>query len=196
VVSSVTITAAQCQLLLQLARQAIAGKLGLCGSGAQPLGPPGEDQLFHEPVAVFVTLHLAGKLRGCIGHLEPVGPLWQSVRDNAINAAFHDSRFAPLSAEELTRVRLEISILSKPRECGYRNPEELLDLLQPDMDGVILRSGRSGATFLPQVWQQLPDPALFLGQLCRKAGLPENSWQQGGVQILTYRVASCREENR
>jgi len=195
-VSSVTITVAQCQLLLRLARQAIAGKLGLGSPDAQPLRPPGEDQLFHEPAAAFVTLHLAGKLRGCIGHLEPVGPLWQSVRDNAINAAFHDSRFAPLSTEELTRVRLEISILSKPRECCYRNPEELLDLLQPDKDGVILRSGRSGATFLPQVWQQLPDPALFLGQLCRKAGLPENTWQQGGVQILTYRVESCREENR
>ncbi|MEE4136061.1 MAG: AmmeMemoRadiSam system protein A [Desulforhopalus sp.] len=191
-----TITVAQCQLLLRLARQAIAGKLGLGRPDAQPLRPPGEDQLFHEPAAVFVTLHLAEKLRGCIGHLEPVGPLWQSVRDNAINAAFHDSRFAPLSTEELTRVRLEISILSKPRQCSYRNPEELLDLLQPDKDGVILRSGRSGATFLPQVWQQLPDPALFLGQLCRKAGLPENTWQQGGVQILTYRVESCREENR
>jgi uncharacterized protein len=196
VVSSVTITAAQCQLLLQLARSAIADRLGVDTSLSQPIKAPGEDQLFHEPAAVFVTLHLAGKLRGCIGHLEPVGPLWQSVRDNAINAAFHDSRFAPLSAEELTRVRLEISILSKPRECSYRNPEELLDLLQPGKDGVILRAGRAGATFLPQVWQQLPDPALFLGQLCRKAGLPESTWQQGGVQILTYRVESCHEENR
>lgn len=195
-VSTAIISTAQCQLLLQLARSAIADRLGAGTALSQPFKAPGEDKLFHEPAAVFVTLQMAGQLRGCIGHLEPVGPLWQSVRDNAINAAFHDSRFAPLSAEELTQVRLEISILAKPRECSYRNPEELLDLLQPGKDGVILRAGRAGATFLPQVWQQLPDPALFLGQLCRKAGLPENSWQLGGLQILTYRVESCREENR
>jgi uncharacterized protein len=199
----ITLSDEQALTLLSLARSAIAGKLArIAGarehtftSSDRPVSPP-QDPLLREPAAAFVTLTKGGRLRGCIGHLEAVAPLWQSVCDNAVGAAFHDSRFQPLAAEELPQVRLEISILSPPKPLPYRNPQELTTLLRPGVDGVILRRGWKQATFLPQVWQQLPEPELFLDQLCRKAGLPERSWRERDLDIFTYQVQCCGEEER
>jgi uncharacterized protein len=177
------------QILLRLARNTLEQKLT---KGAE-LPAPGEPALSVK-AATFVTLKIAGRLRGCIGNLEPIGPLWQGIRDNAINAAFHDHRFSPLTPEELPEVHLDISILSQPVPLEYADASELLDKLRPGIDGVILRDGRHTATFLPQVWQQLPVPEQFLGHLCLKAGLPQEYWRQARLAINTYQVQSFAEE--
>jgi uncharacterized protein len=178
-----TLDATQSGKLLQLARQTIAERL----SGI-PVTVTAEDPLFAEPAATFVTLKIAGQLRGCIGNLEPMDSLWESVRRNALSAAFHDGRFHPLSPEELARVHIDISLLSRPEPLAYTDGDDLIARLRPGIDGVVLRHGRSGATFLPQVWEQLPEPPLFLGHLCRKAGLAENCWQREHPQVFIYQV--------
>lgn len=180
----------QVDMLLTLARQAISAKL----TGQELPGQTELEPVFHERVATFVTLKIGGQLRGCIGNLEPVGTLWNGVRDNALNAAFHDYRFDPLKEEELERVHIGISILTSPQKLHYANAEELTRLLRPGVDGVILRCGRSGATFLPQVWQQLPEVETFLSHLCRKAGLQPDCWQTEHPEIQTYQVQSYGEE--
>lgn len=180
----------QGQLLLELARKTLTETMA---EGTIPAAP--DEPALSVRAATFVTLKVAGKLRGCIGNLEPVGALWEGVRDNAINAAFHDHRFSPLTREELAVVRLDISILSLPKHLEYEDAEDLLVKLRPGIDGVILRDGRRGATFLPQVWHQLPSPELFLGHLCLKAGLPQETWQQAKLGIYTYQVQSFQEEH-
>ena len=183
------LTEKQGQLLLELARKSLQYKMG---EGTAPEFP--DDPALSVRAATFVTLKIAGQLRGCIGNLEPVGSLWQGIRDNAINAAFNDYRFSPLTPQELSAVHLDISILSQPRPLEYCEPEELPVKLHPGIDGVILRDGRRSATFLPQVWQQLPEPEQFLEHLCLKAGLPGESWRQKILEICTYRVQCFEEE--
>lgn len=183
------LTEQQGRELLALARQTLHYKMG---QGAAPVQP--DDPALAVQAATFVTLKIAGQLRGCIGNLEPVGPLWQGIRDNAINAAFNDYRFSPLCEEELPKVHLDISVLSKAQPLPYREPEELLEKLRPGVDGVILRDGPRSATFLPQVWQQLATPARFLDHLCLKAGLPEDTWRRKKLDILTYQVQCFAEE--
>lgn len=178
----------QGQQLLVLARKALTEKMA---KGTGPAVP--DEPALSTRAATFVTLKIAGKLRGCIGNLEPVGALWEGVRDNAINAAFHDHRFSPLTPEELPSVRVDISILSPPKPLEYKDAEDLLAKLRPGIDGVILRDGRRGATFLPQVWHQLPSPRQFLDHLCLKAGLPRDAWQQAKLGIHTYQVQSFQE---
>lgn len=175
--------------LLELARQSLAHKMV---GGEGPNCP--EDEALQERVAAFVTLKIEGRLRGCIGTLEPVGPLWETVRDNAINAAFHDSRFSPLQPRELQQVHLDVSVLTEPELLLYEDAEDLLAKLRPNRDGVILSDGRNRATFLPQVWQQLPDPSTFLNQLCVKAGLPPSTWREKMLDIRIYQVQSFAEE--
>lgn len=181
----------QGRALLKLARRTIAARLG-CGE------PPesGNDQReLQRQGAVFVTLKKRGRLRGCIGNLEPVGPLWQGVHDNALNAAFNDYRFPPLSAEEIDDVHIDISILGPAVPLDYADADDLLAKLRPGMDGVILRCGSAGATFLPHVWQQLPNPEDFLDHLCRKAGLSDAAWRHLHPEIRVYRVQSFEEQS-
>lgn len=180
----------QGQKLLRLARQTLENRL----RGGSPAAEP-EDDLFSSPAATFVTLKIGGSLRGCIGNLIPVGSLWHGIRDNAVSAAFHDHRFPPLRAEELPRLHIDISILSPPRPLTYADGDDLLRKLQPGRDGVILRDGWRSATFLPQVWEQLPSPEQFLGHLCLKAGLPQNSWREKKLAIETYQVQCFAEDN-
>lgn len=175
--------------LLELARKALTHKLS---GGDEPKIP--EDPALHKRAATFVTLKIEGKLRGCIGTLQPVGPLWEGVRDNAFNAAFHDSRFSPLRPRELQQVLLDISILSEPEPLHYDDAEDLLASLRPNIDGVILSDGNRRATFLPQVWHQLPEPGRFLEQLCVKAGLSRTAWRERKLDIQTYQVQSFAEE--
>jgi AmmeMemoRadiSam system protein A len=175
--------------LLALARRVL--EMRLTGEG-QP--PEPDDHVFRKPAATFVTLKIAGSLRGCIGNLTPVGTMWDGIRDNALNAAFHDLRFSPLQAAELPDVHIDISILTPPRPLEYEDARDLLAKLRPGRDGVTLRDGWRGATFLPQVWEQLPNPEQFLGHLCLKAGLPKNAWREKKLSIETYQV-QCFAEN-
>jgi AmmeMemoRadiSam system protein A len=181
----------QGEMLLKLARQTLEQQFRKEKISLEP-----DEPALSIKAAAFVTLKIDGKLRGCIGNLEPVGALWEGIRDNAINAAFNDHRFSPLTPDELSAVQLDISVLSQPTPLEYQGAEDLLKKLRPGIDGVILRDGPRGATFLPQVWQQLPSAEQFLGHLCLKAGLPQESWRQKNLEIQTYQVQCFEEEER
>jgi AmmeMemoRadiSam system protein A len=183
------LTNEQGKVLLALARAALRQRL----MGGE-LPPKPDVPAFLRQAAVFVTLKIAGNLRGCIGNLKPVGPLWEAVLNNTVNAAFHDQRFPPLLAAELERVHLDISVLSFPQTLEYEIPADLPTKLRPGIDGVILGDGRRSATFLPQVWRQLPTPEQFLGQLCLKAGLGQRAWQEKLLDVQIYQVQSLSEE--
>ena len=133
------------------------------------------------PGASFVTLKLDGQLRGCIGSLSPERPLARDVASNAFAAAFSDPRFPALRGEELDRLDIEISVLGPTRPMGVGSEAELLAALRPGTDGLILVCGSHRATFLPQVWAQLPEPQKFLDQLKQKAGLDANYWSRGQI---------------
>lgn len=141
----------------------------------------------------FVTLKKFGMLRGCIGHILPREPLYKCVIDNAINAALHDIRFNPVSYEELKDIKIEISVLTQPKRLKYNNPEELLNKLKPLKDGVVIKQGFYQSTYLPQVWEQLPNKIDFLTNLCRKAGLALNCWQDPNTIVETYNAIVFEE---
>lgn len=169
------------------------------GAVLQGLKPPPADPSSLSPAlrqegACFVTLTLNGKLRGCVGSLEAKQPLVDEVQDRAVSAAFNDFRFSPLREEELPAVNLEISYLTPPETLDYQAPDELIDRLKPGRDGVILSDGIRKATFLPQVWDQLPTPEEFLGRLCLKMGARPELWKQKPLQVEVYRVEKFREK--
>ncbi|MEN8189656.1 MAG: AmmeMemoRadiSam system protein A [Thermodesulfobacteriota bacterium] len=175
--------------LLRLARETIDTQL----SGRQPVQQQGDSGLDSER-GTFVTLKIGGQLRGCIGNLLPSGSVLESVQRNALNAAFNDHRFSPLTGDELARVHIDISILTEPVALEYDDGDDLIHKLRPGVDGVILSHGRHSATFLPQVWDQLPAAELFLGHLCRKAGLNDHAWRDHHPQIKIYQVQCFEEE--
>ena len=177
--------------LLKLVRETIGLRLGLVEKVDQS-GLDGE--VLNQDLATFITLKKDGQLRGCIGNLEATGPLLESLTQNARHAAFNDHRFSPLSKEELERVRIDISILSRPVRLQFDDGNDLLAKLRPGTDGVILKKGRARATFLPQVWKQLPRPRHFMEHLCQKAGLSLESWQDEDIEIYLYQVQSFEEE--
>jgi len=173
--------------LLRLARAAIAKELGF---SAQDL--PRVDWL-EEPGATFVTLTLHGQLRGCIGSLEAHRPLLDDVRTNAVASAFRDPRFAPLSKQEFADVTIEVSLLSPAEPLRFNSESDALAQLNPGKDGVILEYGRlHRATYLPQVWAQLPEPQEFIDHLKIKAGLPEDFWSND-IKLSRYEVQKWRE---
>ncbi len=140
------------------------------------------------PGASFVTLTLDGNLRGCIGSLEARQPLAADVQEHASDAAFRDFRFSPLDESELPDLHIEVSVLSAPQPLAYSIPEELPALLHPGEDGVILSRGMRRATFLPQVWEQVPDPHSFLDMLCEKMGFDYDLWRREKLDVFTYQV--------
>jgi AmmeMemoRadiSam system protein A len=135
--------------------------------------------------AAFVTLHRSGDLRGCIGHLEPCQPLVLDVAENAFAAALRDPRFPRLEPRELSELTLHISVLSIPEPMSFRDEQDLLRQLRPGIDGLILADRGARGTFLPAVWESLPEPRDFLNHLKYKAGLPGNHWSKT-LQILRY----------
>jgi len=141
---------------------------------------------------VFVTLTRRRALRGCIGTLQPTGPLAGAVADSAYSAAFRDPRFPELRAEELAGTRIEISVLGPMEPLSAASREALIAQLQPGSDGLLLQEGRKRSTFLPKVWQQLPDPREFLGHLLAKAGLPQDYWSPS-VSVHRYRALDFSE---
>ena len=183
------ITREQGKVLLKYAREVLANQFD---KGIQVSLP--DDALFDEPGGVFVTLKLAGNLRGCIGNIEPVRSIKEGVAANVVSAAFHDTRFAPLSQEEFELVDISISILTEPEPLVYSDAEDLCGRLQKGVDGVILRCGHRSSTFLPQVWEQLPDVELFLSHLSLKAGMSKDAWKNEDIDILTYQVQSFAED--
>ena len=174
------------QALLKIARGAIARKLGL---GA--VDEPGHDALATH-AATFVTLKREGVLRGCIGSLDPIRPLGVDVRENALGAAFRDPRFPPLSTVEYQATSVEVSLLSPRERIAAVSEDELRVCLRPGIDGVILEYDSHRATFLPQVWETLPDARAFLAALKRKAGLPEDFWNTR-VNVSRYQVTQWAE---
>jgi len=141
----------------------------------------------------FVTLKKQGKLRGCIGHIVPREPLYKAVMDNTRNAAVRDKRFTPVRPEEIDDIEIEISVLTIPQPLAFSSPDNLLKKLTPRKDGVILRIGRNQSTFLPQVWDQLPDKTTFLSRLAMKAGLPPTAWKHPQTTVMTYHVEAFKE---
>lgn len=136
----------------------------------------------------FVTLTIGGDLRGCIGHIKPVQPLYLDVIENAVGAAFDDPRFPALNEVEFAETKIEVSVLTVPRELFFDSPEDLLNKIQSKTDGVIIRRGENGATYLPQVWDDFPDKTKFLDSLCEKAGLIIGDWKKKGIKVSVYQV--------
>jgi AmmeMemoRadiSam system protein A len=178
------------RILLPLARAAIATRLG---KFADPPDMTGLDWLL-ELRASFVTLTEDGMLRGCIGSLQASRPLREDVIANARHAAFDDPRFTPVRPGELERLRTEVSVLSTPEPLDISGEQDAWAQLRPGIDGVILREGNRRATFLPQVWEQLPRPQDFLASLKRKAGLPADYWSDR-LMLDRYTVTAWSEES-
>lgn len=177
--------------LLGLARQALEG--GVRGQKLTPLDLRSLPPRLQACGASFVTLTINGDLRGCIGALEPYQPLVEDVREHAIAAALQDFRFPVVCPEELTQIKLEISRLTVPVALDHCSPEDLLTKLRPGIDGVVLRDGSRRATFLPQVWEKLPDPASFLDFLCYKMGAAPDLWRKKHLDVLVYQVEEFHE---
>jgi len=148
---------------------------------------------FLENSGCFVTLTKGGQLRGCIGHIIAQEPLYKAVMDNAKSAALDDHRFPQVTAEELKEIEIEVSVLTAPAPLAFSSPEDLLAKLQPHKDGVVLQVQGRGATYLPQVWAQLPDKVMFLNTLAEKAGCPADAWRQPGTQVFIYHVEAFHE---
>jgi len=181
-------------VLLPAARTAIAQALGTTTSPSATAAHAGKPPAWAlERGASFVTLTKNGRLRGCIGSLAAWRPLLEDVRANAVAAATRDPRFAPMMPNELAPVAIEVSVLSAPRPLRASGLREAYAALRPGVDGVILEAGAGHrATFLPQVWQDLPDPAQFLEHLWLKAGVAPGVWHEG-TTLQTYTVRAWHE---
>ncbi len=179
-------TAAQGPILLPIARAAISTALDV------PRAADESAPWLAEHGACFVTLTRQGELRGCIGTLEAHRPLLDDLKSNAVSAAFRDPRFSPLRAHELDEIRVEVSLLSAPEAMTFRDEADALRQLRPGRDGVIFQYGRFYSTFLPQVWEQLPEPETFMAHLKHKAGLPPKFWTDG-IKLSRYAVEKWKE---
>ncbi|MBN1578889.1 MAG: AmmeMemoRadiSam system protein B [Chitinispirillaceae bacterium] len=175
------------KLLLLLARQSLEASVR-----GKPFEGPGDVPAeVKENSGCFVTLTVGGALRGCIGYIEPIKPLYRAVIENAANAALHDPRFPQVTPGELQKIVLEVSVLTKPEPLPYKDADDLLRKLVPNRDGVILRKGGHQSTYLPQVWEQLPDREDFLEQLSIKGGMPRDGWKT--AEVKTYRAIHFEE---
>jgi AmmeMemoRadiSam system protein A len=178
--------------LLQLARTVILDHLGKKTSSPLPARSIPE---FTEKRGCFVTLHANGRLRGCIGIIEPIKSLIAAVTENALHAGFHDPRFSPVTLREMKNITIEISILTKPKPLNFQHADDLKKQLIPGVHGVILTHGHHRATFLPQVWEQLPGTEDFLGHLCQKAGMEKTCWKDAKTAVEVYEVSVFSEKD-
>ena len=179
-------TAQEKKFLLGLARTTlahVAAQDKLPAVGARDVPPK-----LAKTKACFVTLTEDGVLRGCVGHILPREPLFQAVVDNTRNAATCDWRFPPVQPDEVGRIKIEISVLTRPQPLCYRSPEDLLDKLRPYEDGVVLEIGSRRVTFLPRVWERFPDKVEFLNLLSEKAGCEPSAWRNRETSISVYHV--------
>ncbi len=188
-----TLSASDRKFLLELARQTLRSVTtnGPVPEVAAAAVPP----KLVDKKACFVTLTKNGTLRGCIGHLTAMEPLHQAVAENARNAALRDPRFTPVQPEELGEIKIEISVLTEPQSLAFSSPDDLLSKLHPNEDGVLLHIGPRTATFLPQVWAQIPDKVQFLEHLSEKAGCEPSAWRGKDVTVSIYHVECFEEES-
>lgn len=181
-------------VLIGLARGAISEAVGI---PAPPAADPAIDEWVRSrldaPGATFVTLKRDGRLRGCIGSLEARRPLREDCADRARAAALNDPRFRPLTRDEYEGLEVEVSVLSPAEPIVFTSEDDALAQLRPGIDGVLLEIGRHRATFLPQVWNQLPEPRQFLAALKRKAGLSEGFWDES-ICLSRYTVRAFEEQ--
>jgi len=178
-------------LLLEIARESL--KHAVQGEALPALDLESLPQALREDGASFVTLTENGQLRGCIGALEAYQPLAQDVQEHAMAAALQDYRFPQVRPEELSRIEIEVSVLTPKISLDYDNPQDLPKLLRPGVDGMVLQDGFRKATFLPQVWEQLPQPEQFLAHLCQKMGASPELWRKKHLTVFTYQVQEFHE---
>jgi AmmeMemoRadiSam system protein A len=179
------------ELLLDLARRTLRD---VVKTGKQPdAAADAFPTSFTEKKGCFVTLTKGGQLRGCIGHIVPQEPLYRAIMDNAQSAALHDPRFTAVQPDELDKIEIEISVLTVPEPLAFSSPEDLLNKLRPRRDGVVLQVGSRGATYLPQVWEQIPDKVHFMDSLAEKAGLAPDAWRGRDTKVLIYHVEAFKE---
>jgi AmmeMemoRadiSam system protein A len=179
------------QLILTLARRALV-------HAARGVAPPeiAPDELpsnLRERRACFVTLKRGSALRGCVGHIIPREPLYRAIMESSRGAALNDSRFPPVGTDELPGIQISVSVLWPLQPIEFSSPEDLLGKLRPGQDGVALQIDHRMATFLPQVWGQIPDRIEFLNRLSEKAGCDAGAWRRPGVRVLVYRADSVAE---
>jgi AmmeMemoRadiSam system protein A len=186
------LTSDEKNILLRLAREAL--ERGVKGERLPPLDLGSLPPRLRMQGASFVTLTVHGDLRGCIGALEPYQPLAEDVREHAVAAALNDFRFPPVGPGELSDIHIEVSRLTMPEPLAYTSSEDLLVKLRPGIDGVLLRYGSRRATFLPQVWEKVPDPAEFLDHLCMKMGASPGLWREKELQVSIYQVEEFHEQ--
>jgi uncharacterized protein len=174
------------QVLIPIARSVIARAFGECLAACE------DAAWLKQPGATFVTLRTAGELRGCVGTVQAHQSVAADVKSNALGAAFRDTRFAPLTAAEFDATAIEISLLSALERIEGGDEEDLLSRLRPNADGLVLEYARQRATFLPQVWEQLPEPRRFVSHLKMKAGLAPDFWSRE-IQVSRYTVTKWSE---
>ena len=178
--------------LLRLAREAM--ERGVKGDELSSLDQSSLPLHLREEGSSFITLTSRGQLRGCIGALEAYQSLAEDVREHAVAAALKDPRFPPVSEDELSGIQIEVSRLTRPVPLEYKDAADLLSKLHPHVDGVILRDDLyHRATFLPQVWEKIRDPAEFLNNLCYKMGVEPDLWRRKHFEVLTYQVEEFHE---
>jgi len=182
------------EITIQLAKAAIAVALGLDSSFDLDQALKTYPDL-RENGAAFVTLTTGAddQLRGCIGSLSAYQPLYKDIIANAQGAALRDPRFKPLSLKELDKIKIEVSILSEPKPLAYSSTKDLKTKIRPDIDGVVLEYNGYRATYLPQVWEQLPHFDSFFSSLCQKAGLPTDCLEKH-PDIKTYQATKYKEK--
>jgi len=176
--------------LLRLARGSI--EYGSIHGEPLPIHCDGLPRALTEPAATFTTLRLEGELRGCCGTLEAAHPLATDVTRSAFRAAYRDARFEPVGRAELEGIRLEVSVLSPLESIPITDEADLLKRLTPGTDGLVIVEGWRRATFLPKVWETLPEPHQFVAHLKKKCGLPEDYWSEC-LEFLRYRTTSYAE---
>jgi len=147
-----------------------------------------------EKKGVFVTLEENGQLRGCIGNLRPDKAIYQAVIDNSLASALFDPRFPSVTASELPAIKIEVSILSPlERLASFNSSQQLLDYLEKNKPGLLIKKGNQQATFLPQVWEELPEAKSFLQHLCQKAGMDSQEWKKMDLEIYEYKVEKFKQ---
>lgn len=174
------------RILLAIARESLAAALGMGEESVR------DEPWLLEPGATFITLRRLGGLRGCVGTIQAHRPLLEDVRHNARSAAFSDFRFPPVERSEYPEISVEVSLLSACEPCEFGCEEDALGGLRPGIDGIVFEFGERRSTFLPQVWEQLPDPWDFLAHLKRKAGLAPSFWHPD-VRLWRYTVTKWSE---
>ena len=179
------------RLLLQLARESI--EAATAGKPHPPIELEKLPAPLCEPAACFVTLHIGEDLRGCTGTLVARTPLVEEVIYTAAQTALSDPRFNPVKPDEVPSIDIEVSVLTAPQKLDVPTPDALPQLLRPGIDGVTLSRGLHRATFLPQVWDKIPDPIVFLDMLSQKMGLSPKAWLAPGMQVEVYQVEEFSE---